>query len=141
MRGVLLSMSRYLSDILSDFPPKIVRLLARTGRGSGSRRLTHEEVAKRSGLAYQRVRVLSAMSGWSGVPIDVADAFLRGCGVSLDNLWRHRAFLRRSLDPRITRRPLAYATKLGVPTAPPDPAALVAAAMNGRRMSRRRGQA
>lgn len=122
-----------IQDILKAFPPQVVRLLARTGKGSSTRRLTHKEVALRSGLSYRRVRDLSGFESWGSVTIADADAFMRGCGVTLRNLWRHRSYLRRSLDPRQCAKPLAFATRRGLAQRPPSPIALVEAALSGRR--------
>lgn len=128
-----------IQSTLESFPPTVIRLLARTGTGNGSRRLTHHEIAERGGLTYEKVRELSAMDSWAKVHIGDADAFLRGCGVTLRNLWKHRAFLRRSLDPRRTREPLAYAKRRGAGQRPPAPEILVAAALSrGRSRSARR---
>lgn len=130
--------TRTLHDILHAFPPNIVRLLARKGRGRGVVRLTHEEVSKESGLCYEKVRDLSSRRSWDDVTIAEADAFMRGCGVSIGTLWRQRAFLKRSLNPLHTSEPLAFASRRGRATAPPLPAELVAAALS---RSRRRASA
>ena len=126
-------MTDTIAKLLADFPPNVVRMLARSGNGKAARRLTHEEVVKSSGLTYARVRTISGLTSWRGVTIEEADAFMGACGVTLANLWRHRAYLRRSLNPRITKSPLHYTLRLGVPTRPPAPSALVAAAVGGRR--------
>lgn len=78
------------------------------------------------------------MPNWDKVPVWQADAFMRGCGVTLDNLWRHRAYLRRALDPRLTANPLRYAQKRGESTKAPPPDELVAAAIGGARRGRGR---
>lgn len=129
-------MSDTVTSLLGAFTPQVVRLLARTGKGKAARRLTHHEVAKLSGLSYERVRDLSALDSWEKVAIGEADRFMSGCGVNLRNLWRHRAFLRRTLDPRRTARPLAFARRGGAQK-PPPPGALVAAALTGARKRRR----
>lgn len=95
--------------------------------------MTTAEVAKASGLGHRRVRTLSSLSSWDGVTISDADAFMRGCGVTIDTLWRQSAYLRRSLDLTKTRRPLAFT--LGARQSAPDPASLVEAAIGRRRRS------
>ena len=130
-----------ISEMLSAFPPSVIRLLARVGKGKASRRMTHEDIAKASGLSYEKVRDLSAMHSWAKVSIADADAFMRGCGVTLRNLWRHRYFLRRSLDPRKTGTPLAFTSRRGVAQKPPPPEMLVAAALSHHRRSGSRSRA
>lgn len=119
-----------IGETLAAFPPNLVRMLARTGRGRGARNLTHDEVAKRSGLNRSMVREISAMASWEKVAIGDADRFLRGCGVSLSNLWRQRAFLRRSLDPRVTQRPLSYVARGKRAPKPPSAEVLAGAALS-----------
>jgi hypothetical protein len=67
---------------LDQFPPALCRVLARVPR---SRPLTGAEVAQRSGLPLVTVEAISQMTDWSVVPLDQAMAFLRGCGLELDN--------------------------------------------------------
>jgi hypothetical protein len=121
-----------ITELLADFPPCVVRLLARRGRGFGARRLTHEEVATAGGLSARAVRRISSKLNWSELTIGEADRFLLGCGIrNHSDLWRHRAFLRRSLDPRKTGRPLASLTKRrrGRSQKAPPPELLVRAAL------------
>ena len=119
-----------ISQLLEAFPPQIIRLLAREGKGRGAKRLTHQDVAKRSGLSYEKVRDLSLLKSWDRVSIGDADSFMRGCGVTLRNLWRQRYFLRRSLDPRKTSNPLSFTKRRGATQKPPSPELLVAAALS-----------
>jgi hypothetical protein len=120
----------FIGETLAAFPPNLIRVLARTGRGNATRNLTHDEVAKRSGLNRSKVRQLSALSSWDRVAIADADAFLRGCNVTLRSLWKQRAFLRRSLDPRETSTPLAYAVRGRRVPRPPSAETLVKAALS-----------
>lgn len=130
-----------ISEMLGAFPPQIIRLLAREGKGRGAKRLTHHDIAKRSGLSYEKVRDLSLLKSWDRVSIGDADAFMRGCGVTLRNLWRHRYFLRRSLDPRKTVSPLSFTSRRGAAQKPPPPELLVAAALSRTRSSASRSSA
>lgn len=121
---------RTITSILDGFPPRLIRFLARTGRGYGSRRLTHQDVADASGLPYVKVVRISKMSDWSNVTIAEADAFMRGCGIDLSSLPRQRFYLKRSLDPRITSEPTRFAVRKsrGVLMRPPSAEMLVRAA-------------
>ncbi len=123
-------MKETISELIGAFPPCVIRLLARQGKGRGAKRLTHEDIAKRSGISYEKVRDIAALKSWDKVSIADADAFMRGCGVTLRNLWRHRYFLRRSLDPRKTVSPLSFTKRRGAAQKPPSPELLVAAALS-----------
>ena len=123
-------MKETISELIGAFPPCVIRLLARQGKGRGAKRLTHEDIAKLSGLSYEKVRDIAALKSWDKVSIADADAFMRGCGVTLRNLWRHRYFLRRSLDPRKTVIPLSFTKRRGAAQKPPSPELLVAAALS-----------
>ncbi len=123
-------MKETISELIGAFPPCVIRLLARQGKGRGAKRLTHEDIAKLSGLSYEKVRDIAALKSWNKVSIADADAFMRGCGVTLRNLWRHRYFLRRSLDPRKTVIPLSFTKRRGAAQRPPSPELLVAAALS-----------
>lgn len=134
-------MKETISEMLSAFPPCVIRLLAREGKGRGAKRLTHEDIAKRSGISYEKVRDIAALKSWDKVAIADADAFMRGCGVTLRNLWRHRYFLRRSLDPRKTSNPLSFTKRRGAAQKPPSPELLVAAALSRTRPKTSRSSA
>ena len=130
-----------ISQMLSAFPPQIIRLLAREGKGRAESEGLKQAIAKRSGLSYEKVRDLSLLKSWDKVSIGDADAFMRGCGVTLRNLWRHRYFLRRSLDPRKTVSPLSFTSRRGAAQKPPAPELLVAAALSRARSSASRSSA
>jgi len=83
-----------LKSKLERFPPVACRLLAR--RRSKARALfvplSDEEVASRSGLRIARVKALAWETTWDGVSVSEMLAFMRGCGIDLDNrrtLWNH----------------------------------------------------
>lgn len=127
------SRSKTLASILGSFTPCVVRMLARKGKGAGSVQLTHIEVAHASGLALAKVRRISRLTSWDSVTVGDADKFMRGCGINIATLWRHRAFLRRTLDPRQTKTPLHFATsnkKHGAPNIAPPPTTIVNAAID-----------
>ena len=62
-------MKNTITELLESFPPCVIRLLAREGKGRGAKRLTHEDIAKRSGLSYEKVRDISPMKSWDKVAI------------------------------------------------------------------------
>ena len=123
-------MKDFIGETLAAFPPNLIRVLARTGRGAASKNMTHDDVAQRSGLKKSKVRQLSALRSWDRVAIADADAFLKGCNVTLRSLWKQRAFLKRSLDPRVTATPLAYAVRGKRVPRPPSAETLVRAALS-----------
>ena len=64
---------------LEQFPPIMVRLMSRTGRGRGARALTTSEIARTSGLHEDKVGAIAQRTDWQGVDIKDAEAFCRGC--------------------------------------------------------------
>ena len=71
-------MKETISELLAAFPPCVIRLLARQGKGRGAKRLTHDDIAKRSGISYEKVRDIAALKSWDRVAIADADAFMKG---------------------------------------------------------------
>lgn len=59
-----------------SIPPIAFRILAR----DGSRPLSHDDIAKRSGLSRSTVQRTSELRDWSTVKAGVAKAFIVGCG-------------------------------------------------------------
>jgi len=86
-----------LRIMLLDWPPVLVRTLAREGRGRSVRVLTHAEVAERAKLSVATVRRISAMQNWDHVKFDVVDRFLTACGFDLSLAYRQRRFVRAAL--------------------------------------------
>jgi hypothetical protein len=66
---------------LSEFPPPLVRCLARVkARGRAVRALTDQEVALgSSGLTTLQVREIAMTSDWGSIPIGQAKKFCDGC--------------------------------------------------------------
>lgn len=116
---------------LLRFPPRVVRLLARVGSNRNVRMLTNREIAQRSGLTERRVRTISSKVSWLSVNVGDMLAYMRGCGFDPDRTARQAEYLRRTLNLRRTRKPLAYASRSSV--TPPSPSQLVDAAV-GRRL-------
>lgn len=84
---------RTILEWADEFPPFVVRLLARANHGHAPK--TNLEISRASGLPRSTVGQLSGMTSWAGVQLDVLDRFCRGCGVDLLRMRRHREYLRR----------------------------------------------
>jgi hypothetical protein len=52
------------------------------------------EMVESSGLNRRMVLRIRDRITWQGVRVEVADAFMRGCGVNPNNCWRMRKYLR-----------------------------------------------
>jgi hypothetical protein len=74
-------------------PPFLVRYLARTP--NGRRGLSHEEIARASGLAVSTVRLVSFSMSWRDHTFDTQDRFCRACGVNHLNARHQIEFLKR----------------------------------------------
>lgn len=70
---------------LSQFPPIVCRLLARTGPKGRQRPMTDEEIAKASGLPVSTVISLSWMTSWNDVSCGNMLRFSKACGVDYSN--------------------------------------------------------
>lgn len=92
-------MSLPLSQKLKRFPPVACRLLARRrSRAGGFVPLSDQEIAARGGLRLADVKALSWESSWDAIPVARMLAFMRGCGIDLENrrsLWAHWRYLQK----------------------------------------------
>lgn len=85
---------------LDDFPPVVVRLLARhpAKKVNGDPlAMTDEDIARRAKLLVSEVRHLSQLTSWDTVEVATMRAFLIGCGADLDDrrwLQRNRQYMR-----------------------------------------------
>lgn len=71
---------------LDRFPPVACRILARAVKPTGGvRALTDAEIAAGSGLSVSEVARLSRCTNWDSVTVREVFAFLKGCGVRLDD--------------------------------------------------------
>jgi hypothetical protein len=89
-----------IQDKLDNFPPVLVRLLARRKLSRGhSEPLTDDEIVERP-LTIAEVCDYSRAVNWNGIPVVKALAFLRGCGLDIDDAdaWR-RTMTYLSLNP------------------------------------------
>lgn len=67
-------------EYLDDYPPAVVRLMARTTNfGAGVRALSSAEIALTCGMPISRVVEISYLMEWATVPIGEARAFCTGC--------------------------------------------------------------
>lgn len=89
-----------------QLPPFICRLIARkrvmTDGHSRFVPMSHADIAAVSDLPRSTISDLSRRHSWTGVRIEVIDAFTRGCGVDLTNPGRHIAWLKRNRAAHIS---------------------------------------
>lgn len=81
-----------LLTFANRFPPYLVRLSARKGRGHKT--LTCREIARASGLSKSLVAEISVQNSWDGL-LNHCDDFCRGCGVDLFSAKSKRWLKRR----------------------------------------------
>lgn len=93
-----------LLEQLDQFPPCLVRLVARNPRQHG-RRLPLLDLAQRSGLPYKLVLRLSKAHTWADVPVRTIDAFCAACDVNIlhpgHKIWYLKRVLRTSNGLRL----------------------------------------
>lgn len=83
--------------MLGDWPPSLIRFIARSGIGRGARQLKDKEVAARGKLTLKTVGRLSKLDTWSKVEIGLADQFMAACGFDLAQQHLHCRFIRRAI--------------------------------------------
>lgn len=76
------------------FPPYLVRLCARKGRGH--KRLTCREIARAGGVSKSFVARVAVRLTWKGLALEEVDKFCKGCGVDLFHTGPHKRFLKES---------------------------------------------
>lgn len=92
-------------QLFADFPPALVRLLARKRAGKNVAAITAEEIAIVSGLPLDRVLEISGQTTWDGVSLPEAERFFLGCKfdpTSSQDRNRQRAY---ELKCKTTNRP------------------------------------
>lgn len=77
------------------------RLLAR--KANGRRGLSHEEIAKLSGLSKSHVAALSVSMSWENCTLDTIQKFSSSCGVNLNNPSQCARYLKRAKMMHIDR--------------------------------------
>lgn len=89
-----------LNQKLRRFPPVACRLLARRRcRTGGFVPLTDAEIVSASHLRMADVKALSWETDWDNIPVGRMIAFMKGCGIDLENrrtLWNHWRYLKNS---------------------------------------------
>ncbi len=79
-------MSLTLQEKMDRFRPIVCRLLARrVVSGKITIALTDDEIAERSGLPLGEVKGMSWYHDWTGVPVNHMMAFMKGCGINIDD--------------------------------------------------------
>ncbi len=66
---------------LDEFPPILIRLLAREGPNGPP--LGTTGIVFRTGLSHWQVEQLSLSTSWDGVPVNTVKLFCQGCGIDL----------------------------------------------------------
>jgi len=97
-----------LEERFRTFPPIVCRLMARTGARKAVRLLEDEEIAETSGLSVSKVRSLSWLCSWDGVPVAEMLAFSKGCGVDFSN---SRSIAKHKSYAQFVKRPYSYISK------------------------------
>lgn len=99
-----------ITNVLSGFPPIVMRALARAGRGQACRLLSDKEVASGSGLPIGAIKRISQLTTWDSITVSDADKFMVGCRCTLDRIQYHRAYLKRTLGGGAVV-PMSFAAK------------------------------
>lgn len=80
---------------LDEIPPPMCRLIARTS-ARNPRILTIMQIAERSGLPWQTVAAIARRKSFARVPVEDADKYRLGCGITPENEKRHREYILRN---------------------------------------------
>lgn len=93
-------------QLFDEYPPILVRLLARGSRGGP---LSAQQIAMRNPLFPYEVEAISQQTSWAGVPVDKAIAFLKACGVDFADRRQMRRIRQRLLkEPKTPGGRFAY---------------------------------
>lgn len=92
-----------LLAILNEFPPPVIRMAARSGRGKP---MTLKEIAQNSGLSLAMATWIADRTSWASVDVWMVDDFLRGCGYEFSDLSKLRKYLRRTSQSKA--RPFSH---------------------------------
>lgn len=91
-----------ITTILDKTPPFLVAIMAGIPRRGG---LTHQALAKKSGLSLRMVERLAAKTSWVGVPVDVASCFMVACGVDFMQPSKALRYLAQTIE---AQKPLKH---------------------------------
>lgn len=97
-----------LTAWLDRIAPPLARVLARDRKSRGQP-LSLATIAKAGGLPFNRARRIAAQKSWADVTVADAEAFLNGCGITLDRWSQECQYLRRTGKSQI---PLVHLEKL-----------------------------
>jgi hypothetical protein len=89
------------SDLLNRQPPAFCRFWAR--KNGGKKPMSHEDIARASGLSSARVRQISVLRTWENLPLRTIEAFAAACGVDLLRPGRIRKFAKQKRLVFLTR--------------------------------------
>lgn len=93
---------------LDQMPPYMCWVLARKPK---RKPITQREIISATGWDKKKVTKFCGLKSWRGVTVEDADAFRSACGITRENERRHRAYLKRSLDPSRTLDGLSHVRK------------------------------
>lgn len=94
----LVSHLTYL-ECIDQIPPAYCRLIARESKtGWRQKILTITEIAQRAGLSWQKTAAIARRKSFARVPIEDADKFRKGCGITIQNEKQHKEFLKKNFD-------------------------------------------
>lgn len=101
----------YLEE-MEEIPPYMCWVLARHPNRNP---ITQAEIVQRTGWDAKKVERFCGLKSWRGVKIEDVDSFRSACGVTRTNARRHRAYLKRTLDPNTTVNGLTHMRKRPMP--------------------------
>jgi hypothetical protein len=88
-------MNASLLEFLDRLTPVQCYVVARRLDSRG-RRISASEIARATGLSLQQVSWIGHQKTWRNIPVGQAEAFMRGCGITLTNRCRHLAYIKRT---------------------------------------------
>lgn len=93
---------------LDELPPYKCWMLARKPRGQP---ISQAEIQSKTGWSANKVERLCGLKTWADVTVADADTFRKACGITRENERRHRFYLKRTLDLRVTTCGLSHFRK------------------------------
>lgn len=86
-------------ECIDQIPPAYCRLIAREIKtGWRQKILTIPEIAQRAGLSWQKTAAIARRKSFARVPVEDADKFRKGCGITIQNEKLHVNFLKRNFN-------------------------------------------
>lgn len=84
-----------LLEALDEIPPKLCRLIARHP-GRVQKPMTLDELVARSGLSKRKLRRIMRLDSFATVKVAEVDAYRAACGITPQNLFTHRQYIRKT---------------------------------------------